>query len=124
DHFVIFHDATVNCKINKDICQLCINYADKLPVDQYVSLVAGNAANNAVGSARLGLKTAFYVVIGQDVGGKRIHDELEKEGVATRYVVLKEGEETNNSFVLSFQGERTILVYHVKRNYNLPDLDP
>ena len=122
DHFIIFHDATVNCQINKEICQLLINYGDKLPVDKYLSLVAGNAANNAVGSARLGLKSAFYVVMGDDESGRRIKRQLEVEGVDTRYVELVAGDETNNSFVLSFQGERTIFVYHVHHKYKLPTL--
>ena len=64
DDFFFIHDANVNCKVDANICQICINYGDKLPVDKFVSLVAGNAANNAVGSSRLGLKTAFYVVLG------------------------------------------------------------
>ena len=36
-----------------------INWGDKLPVQEFYRTVAGNAANNAVGSARLGLRTAF-----------------------------------------------------------------
>ncbi len=122
DHFIFFHDANVNCQINKEICQLLINYGDKLPVDKYLSLVAGNAANNAVGSARLGLKTAFYVVLGDDEPGRRIKQQLEIEGVDPRYIQLVLGDETNNSFVLSFQGERTIFVYHVHHKYRLPAL--
>src|SRR3989344_1360134 len=122
DHFVMFHDANVNCSIKPEICQLCFNYADKLPVDQYISLVAGNAANNAVGSSRLSLKTGIYLELGEDEAGRRIKQQLETERVDTRYVDLKEGGETNTSFVLSFKGERTILVYHVPRQYHLPDL--
>lgn len=121
DNFVLFHDAEVNCEINEEKCQLCINYADKLPVDKYVSLVAGNAANNAVGSSRLGLKAAYYVVLGDDEGGRRIREQLQEEGVNCRYVTLNPETETNTSFVLSFKGERTILVYHVPHKYKLPE---
>ena len=122
DHFILFHDANVNCEIKEETCQLCMNYADKLPVDQYLSLVAGNAANNAVGSSRLGLNTATYLVLGNDENGRRIKNQLESEGVYTSYIELRENQETNSSFVLSFKGERTILVYHVPRAYKLPDL--
>src|SRR3989344_4208646 len=121
DHFILFHDANVNCEIKEETCQLCMNYADKLPVDQYLSLVAGNAANNAVGSSRLGLNTATYLVLGNDENGRRIKNQLESEGVYTSYIELRENQETNSSFVLSFKGERTILVYHVPRTYKLPD---
>lgn len=121
DHFIIFHDAVVNCQIKPEICQLCINYADKLPVDRYITTVAGNAANNAVGSSRLGMKTAIYAVVGNDEPGRRIKDKLLNEGVDVRFLNIKDGDETNNSFVLSYQGERTIMVYHVKHAYNVPD---
>jgi ribokinase len=124
DHFLLFHDASVNCSLDKNLCQLCLNYADKLPVDQYIKLVAGNAANNAVGSSRLGLKTAYYLELGDDEAGRKIKQQLEVEGVDSRYIYLRPDIETNNSFVLSFQGERTIMVYHVKRQYVLPDMAP
>src|SRR5688500_18956133 len=124
DHFVLFHDATVTCKLDKTMCQMCLNYGDKLPVDNYVTLVAGNAANNAVGSARLGLKTAYYAEVGQDEAGARIKNQLEAEGVDAEYVYLRPGQQTNSSFVLSFQGERTILVYHAERQYLLPEMAP
>lgn len=122
DHFIFFHDASVNCEIKPEICQLCFNYADKLPVDKYSSLVAGNAANNAVGSSRLGLKTAIYTVLGDDEGGHRIKEKLISEGADPNYIAINKDDETNNSFVLSFQGERTIFVYHVKHIYKLPEL--
>lgn len=124
DHFIIFHDAVVNCEIKPEICQLCINYADKLPVDRYITTVAGNAANNAIGSSRLGLKTAIYAVVGNDEAGRRIKDKLLDEGVDAKYLDVKQGDETNNSFVLSYQGERTIMVYHVKHAYDVPDFAP
>lgn len=123
DHFFFFHDASVHCSVNKAECFLTLHYADKIAVDQYYHSVAGNAANNAVGSARLGLKTAFYTVLGDDSGGREIRHKMAKEGVDTRYIVMKKGESTNISSVLVFKGERTILVYHVPRRYHAPRLE-
>jgi fructokinase len=98
------------------------NWGDKLPVDQLYKSVAGNAANNAVGSARLGLKTGFYTVLAHDVGGREIIHKMKKEGVSDRYIVTDDKHSTNASFVLSFDGERTIFVYHQHREYKLPPL--
>src|SRR3989338_5670883 len=123
DNFVFIHDAEVKCNINKSDCMLCIEYGDKIAVDKLVHLVAGNAANNAVGGSRLKIKTAIFVNIGEDNSGKQIKDKLKTEGVDTRYVIENKGMESNLSTVINFQGERTILVYHQSWKYRLPDLE-
>lgn len=97
-----------------------INWGDKLPVQDFYRSVAGNAANNAVGSAKLGLRTAFYTVLAHDTGGREIVHKMEKEGVSTRYIIKNDKHPTNNSIVLSHDGERTIFVYHEHRKYQLP----
>lgn len=123
DNFIQIHDAEVKCNLNKTECMLCIEYGDKISVDKLTHLVAGNAANNAVGGARLKLACAIYVNIGSDAAGKQILDKLKDEGVNTRYVVENKGMDSNLSTVINFQGERTILVYHQSWKYKLPDLD-
>lgn len=123
DNFVQIHDAEIKCNLNKTQCLLCVEYGDKISVDKLVHLVAGNAANNAVGGARLKLKTAIYVNVGSDPSGKQIVDKLKQEGVSSRYVVVNEGMESNLSTVLNFQGERTIFVYHQSWQYQLPELE-
>lgn len=123
DSFFKIHDATVKCELNNINCQICLNYADKIPVDELTHTVAGNAANNAVGSSRLGLKTAIYVNVGTDDSGFRIKKALASEKVFTDYIITREGMESNYSAVISFMGERTILVYHQPWKYELPKLD-
>ncbi len=122
DTFIKIHDAHVQCRINKQDCQLCVNYADKIAVDDMKHLVAGNAANNAVGSARLGLNAAIYVNVGDDEPGQRVKKKLEDEGVDCSYVTVNKGMDSNYSAVLNFQGERTIFVYHQPWKYRLPAL--
>ena len=123
DNFVFIHDGEVRCNVNKSECMLCIEYGDKIAVDKLVHLVAGNAANNAVGGSRLKLKTVIFVNVGEDPAGKQIKDKLKTEGVDTRYVIENKGMESNLSTVINFQGERTILVYHQAWKYRLPDLE-
>ncbi len=103
--------------------KLCLRYGDKIPVGSSVSLVAGNAANNAVGASRLGLKVAHYVNVGGDGDGVKINEHLKKEGVDTRYLVVNEHLPSNHHVVLDFKGERTILIYHQPWKYHLPELD-
>ena len=123
DNFVAIHDAEVKCNLNKTECMLCVEYGDKISVDKLTHLVAGNAANNVVGGARLKLKSAIYVNVGSDPSGKQIIDKLKQEGVSTRYIMVNEGMESNLSTVLNFKGERTIFVYHQAWKYHLPDLE-
>jgi sugar/nucleoside kinase (ribokinase family) len=122
DTFLFIHDIEI--KTVKGQKKALISWGDKLPVDELYRTVAGNAANNAVGSARLGLKTAFYSVLAHDVGGREIIYKMKKEGVATDYLVLDDKHGTNASTVVSFEGERTIFVYHEHRTYKLPKLAP
>lgn len=120
DTFLFIHDVEI-----KEIAgqqKAIINWGDKLPVDEMYRTVAGNAANNAVGSSRLGLKTAFYTVLAHDMGGREITHKMQKEGVSGRYIILDEEHGTNASTVLTYKGERTIFVYHEHRKYKLPPL--
>lgn len=121
DTFVPLEDAIV--KVIDGEPMLCLRYGDKIPVGSAVSLVAGNAANNAVGGARLKLKTAIYVNVGEDLNGHKIKEKLKSEDVDTRYVMMNKEFPTNHHFVLDFKGERTILIYHQPWDYKLPDLD-
>lgn len=123
DTFIKIHDAHVQCNINKEDCVLCVKYGDKIAVDSISHLVAGNAANNAVGSARLGMNTAIYVNVGEDDSGERIKNQIEKEGVDGSYIVVNKGMDSNYSAVLNFEGERTIFVYHQHWKYRLPSLE-
>jgi ribokinase len=120
DTFLIVNDVEI--KEIDGVKKAVINWGDKLPVDEFYRTVAGNAANNAVGSARLGLRTAYYCVVAHDTGGREIVHKMEKEGVSTRYIVKNDKHPTNASTVLSHKGERTIFVYHEHRKYKLPPL--
>lgn len=122
DTFIKIHDATVEYGVNNQTGKICIPYGAKIPVDKIAYAVAGNAANVAVGTARLGLKTGIYTNLGEDDQGKRIFEAFEKEGVDTRFVKMDHDKATNLSVVLTFQGERTIFVYHQDWSYHLPNI--
>lgn len=122
-HVLEDHEIDVLCSMDTKECQLCMTYADKIPIKELHKLVAGNAANNVVGASRLGLRTAIYTVVGDDMAGQLIREKLQEEGVALDYLICQRGAESNYSTVLSFKGERTILVYHSERQFRLPSMD-
>lgn len=123
DNFVHLPEAHISCTLNRERCEICLNYGDKIPVDGINCLPAGNNNNNAVGAARLKIKTALYCNIGDDGNGRMILDHLKQEGVATHYITVHKNVPTEQSVVLTYKGERTILVYHYPWEYNLPDLE-
>jgi ribokinase len=120
DTLVAIHEASIHCNLNKEDCQICFNYADKITADSLDTKTAHNAMNNAVGAARLGLTTALYAHVGNDPSGARILETLRHEGVATRYVAIERSLRSVGSVVINFRGERTILVHHVSYRYQLP----
>lgn len=125
DVFVGIEEATVNCALHTDACLLCLNYADKIPVKKVTPVAAaGNAANAAVGTARLGHKTALVTTIGDDTEGRDLADALKKDKVSPTYITIDKKNGTNYSTVLNFKGERTILVYHQPRTYVFPKKFP
>src|SRR3989344_9321773 len=88
DVFLELHEASVNCEIDPKECKLILDYADKIPVERMTRVAAvGNAANNAIGSARLGLKTALYTLVGDDSEGREMRDVFLRERVASDYIV-------------------------------------
>lgn len=89
DAYVGIHDASLLCNINKTDCWFCLNFAEKIPISELRFTLGGNGCNVAVGSARLGLKSAFYTIVGTDSTGKRILEKLEHEGVSLEYVKIK-----------------------------------
>lgn len=119
DTFLQIHDAHVSCKLNREDCQLCFDYANKIPVEGFFRFPAGNMPNNAIGAARLGLSVLAYGVVGEDKEGEWIREELAKEGVETKFIHTDKSRATNASTVLVFQHERTIFVWHQTRRYHL-----
>ncbi len=124
DTFLKVNDAHVMCEIDKEGCKFCVNYADKIIVESLHQSVAGNAANNAIGSSRLGLKTGIYTTVGSDFDGKKILSRLKKERVSTKHVKTAAGMESNKSTAINFHAERTLFVYHQPWKYSLPKLPP
>lgn len=127
DTHVQIDQASLQCDINHKHCQLCFDFASKIPISGSFQCLGGNAANVAVGATRLDLNTAIISSVGNDANGEMVVDELKKYGVNTSFVDLDAKTQTRYSIILNFKGERTILSYHAKRKYvwprNMPPMD-
>lgn len=120
DVFMTPTESESLCTINDKDCLICFSYGEKIPVKSIEYSVGGNAANNAVGLKRLGVKVGLVTTLGGDSIGNQIVEKLEKEGVDMSYVVQQPTAGTNFSTVINYGGERTIFTYHAPRSYEFP----
>jgi sugar/nucleoside kinase (ribokinase family) len=124
DTHVFIDNATLECDINQQNCQLCLNYASKIPITHSFQTLGGNAANVAISARNLGLSTAIIASIGKDANGQMVKAELKKQKVHTKLLHTDDAIPTRYAVVLNFKQERTILSYHQKRTYKLPKRVP
>jgi len=120
DTFMTPLESETLCSIDKKQCLIAFNYGDKIPVKNLEFSIGGNAANNAVGTKRLGIATAIVITLGQDNVGEMIVARLKNEGVDPTYIIEQPGTTSNYSTIINYSGERTIFVYHAPRSYEFP----
>jgi sugar/nucleoside kinase (ribokinase family) len=82
--------------------------------------VGGSGAIVACGAARLGLRTAICGVVGDDVFGRFMRDELERRGVDVSGLVTEPDRPTGLTVVLARPDDRAILT----RQGTIADLRP
>ncbi len=64
-------------------------------IKEFGAFVGGSPLNIAVGTKRLGLKSALLTAVGNDMVGKFLLNFLRKEGVETAFIPVKEGARTS-----------------------------
>lgn len=91
---------------------LCQTYGEKVDVDDYTVKTGGAGTNTAVGFARMGFKTAVVTETGTDSFRDFILSELQREYVATNFVISEKSEKTGGSIILLGEdGGRTVMVH-------------
>ena len=120
DTFFTPLESETLCTIDKKECLIAFKYGDKIPVKNLEFSIGGNAANNSVGTRRLGINTAIVLTLGQDSVGEMIVSRLKEEGVDLTYIIQQPGTTSNYSTIINYSGERTIFVYHAPRSYEFP----
>jgi sugar/nucleoside kinase (ribokinase family) len=120
DTFMTPLESETLCTIDQKKCLIAFSYGDKIPVKNLEFSIGGNAANNSVGTKRLGINTSIVLTLGQDSVGEMIVSRLRNEGVDLTYVIEQPGTTSNYSTIVNYSGERTIFVYHAPRSYEFP----
>ena len=71
----------------------------------------GSAANTIYGLAKLGIRTGFAGVVGNDTEGNLLIQDFKKIGVDTSQIMVKKGEQTGSVLCLSDRsGKRSIYI--------------
>jgi sugar/nucleoside kinase (ribokinase family) len=120
DAFIAPTESEEFCQVNTKECFIAFKYGEKIPVKNLEFSIGGNAANNSVGTTRLGVKTSLVLTLGDDSVGNQIVERLRVEGVDLTYVIQQPSTTSNFSTVITYQGERTIFTYHAPRSYEFP----
>lgn len=71
----------------------------------------GSAANTIVGLTRLGIKTGFMGVVGNDREGSLLLDDLKREGVDLQGIIKADGPTGTASIFIDCCGERAIYIH-------------
>ncbi len=123
DAFIRLREAEVHKNMRHETREICMSWGTKIPYDGVMEVSAvGNCANAAVAAARIGSSSALVTNQGDDEIGKKNLKALESNRVATEFVTSHKTIKSNYHYVLSFKGERTILVKHEVYPYALPDI--
>lgn len=101
--------AQVSSK-DKDDRFLVMKLGDKISITDTFNSFGGTACNVAIGLARLKTKTSIISAIGKDDSGGDVITKLKKEKVDTTNVKTYSTRKTSFSIIISYKGERTILV--------------
>jgi len=84
-------------------------------IQAFNAYVGGSPLNIAVGTKRLGLKSALLTAIGQDQVGDFLLNFLTKEGVETKFISVKQGSRTS-AVVLGIQPPDNFPLVYYREN--------
>ena len=96
---------------------LILEVGQKVPVDQVIESIGGNACNVAAGLQSLGLRVAVYSHIGTDDTSEILLHHFRDLGLSEELLCRHEGETTNSATIISLDHDRIILSYHAPRSY-------
>jgi sugar/nucleoside kinase (ribokinase family) len=119
DEFIRLPQGAIHVREDESGRWLEIPLGTKLVIeDDSLPVTGGSAANAAVAMSRLGLRVGLASYLAHDQIGLDILSAMHGEDVGTSLIHVDSPSHTVRNFVLSFEGERTILVRHAEFNYH------
>lgn len=105
--------------------EITFSYGSKIDTQEIKSFTGGGGTNVACALSKIGFKTSWWGMIGNDQEGKDIIDDIKKFGVNKNFVKISKDKGSNQSIILMYPGsERTILTYRGASNdFSLQDIN-
>jgi sugar/nucleoside kinase (ribokinase family) len=117
-------DIFINAENLKKGGGLCFPLGGKIELENLQTFSGGGGVNAATAFALQELKTGFCGIVGQDLAGQMILDELNSLGIDTQLAKTKASRQTDSGIIFHAGSERTILLYHsVSRTFSEKDID-
>jgi sugar/nucleoside kinase (ribokinase family) len=117
DIFLTIDEKNLHVKLDNQTKELRFGFGEKIEVKKMSLSVGGNAANVAVGTSRLGLKSALIAEIGRDEFSQKIINSLTEENVGLGLVKQIASENSSITVGINFKGDRTLFTEHVQREH-------
>lgn len=91
---------------------ICFNLGSKIDIEQLKFFSGGGGTNTAVGFAKQGFKTAYCGMVGDDLAGKKIIEDLKQNNIKTNFVFKTNIKPSNYSVIIQAgEKDRTIFAY-------------
>lgn len=93
-------------------------------VDHIDTVIGGGAALSSSGLARLGLRTAFYGILGRDLYGDYLHAQLQASGIHTDFIQRDALVGTGISIAVNVEANRSFITYsgtNANLNLDMPE---
>ena len=107
---VVLGDCNPDLVLSGERIEPAFGQVERL-VDGAELTIGGSGGIMAAGAARLGLRTAFVGVVGDDLFGSFMRDALAQRGVDTGAIVVEASARTGLTVILSRAGDRAILTF-------------
>jgi sugar/nucleoside kinase (ribokinase family) len=107
---VVLGDANPDLVLSGETVVPAFGQAERL-VDEARLVIGGSGAIFACGAAKLGLRVAFASVVGDDMFGRFMCDQLQAHGIDTSAVVVLPERATGVTVVLSGRRDRAMLTF-------------
>ena len=98
--------------LKKNEKMLTFEFGEKISVSDSFQDIGGTACNVATGLSKMGIKSAIITTLGKDQEAQEIVERLKKSGVDTAFIKTNSKKKTSFSIIISYKGERSILVFH------------
>jgi sugar/nucleoside kinase (ribokinase family) len=107
---LVLGDANPDLVMSGETVEPAFGQAERL-VDEGRLVIGGSGAIFACGAAKLGLRVAFVGVVGDDMFGRYMCDQLQAHGVDTAAVAVLPDRATGVTVVLSGRQDRAMLTF-------------